>query len=183
MPETPSRRAAYEAVYEVIRGLDAFMPRDSAHRNAIIWRAVHAALDAAAGDRRAVLVAAINRVKAIPVECAVPTFTVWYGQGWADAIHELEEIADYGSENGDRLAVTGSPAACRSTRHCAVHGWCHRCDPERADLRSRVLEAIRYALVPTGPWGPEMDAAALAVLAVLPTPAALAADTDMESPS
>jgi hypothetical protein len=24
--------------------------------------------------------------------------------------------------------------ACRSSQHCAYHGWCHRCDPERAGM-------------------------------------------------
>lgn len=24
--------------------------------------------------------------------------------------------------------------ACRTTQHCAYHGWCHRCDPERAGM-------------------------------------------------
>lgn len=40
------RQPAYDAVYENIRDLGNYLPPDTAHRNAIIWRAVRAALDA-----------------------------------------------------------------------------------------------------------------------------------------
>lgn len=40
------RQPAYDAVYETIRNLSGYLPPDTAHRNAIIWRAVSAALDA-----------------------------------------------------------------------------------------------------------------------------------------
>ncbi|MFJ3278489.1 hypothetical protein [Streptomyces halstedii] len=40
------RQPAYDAVYENIRRLGEYLPPDIAHRNAIIWRAVRAALDA-----------------------------------------------------------------------------------------------------------------------------------------
>lgn len=40
------RQPAYDAVYENIRNLGEYLPPDTAHRNAIIWRAVRAALDA-----------------------------------------------------------------------------------------------------------------------------------------
>ncbi|WP_406145086.1 hypothetical protein [Streptomyces anulatus] len=40
------RQPAYDAVYETIRSLGDYLPPDTVHRNAIIWRAVHAALDA-----------------------------------------------------------------------------------------------------------------------------------------
>lgn len=40
------RQPAYDAVYESIRSLGEYLPPDAAHRNAIIWRAVQAALDA-----------------------------------------------------------------------------------------------------------------------------------------
>lgn len=39
---TPARQPAYDAVYQLISGL----PPGDAHRNATIWRAVTAALDA-----------------------------------------------------------------------------------------------------------------------------------------
>ncbi|MEU0354988.1 hypothetical protein [Streptomyces cyaneofuscatus] len=40
------RQPAYDAVYENIRSLGGYLPPDAAHRNAVIWRAVQAALDA-----------------------------------------------------------------------------------------------------------------------------------------
>lgn len=47
LPVRPDpRQPAYDAVYEYIRALGPYLPPDPAHRNAIIWRAVHAALDA-----------------------------------------------------------------------------------------------------------------------------------------
>lgn len=47
LPVRPDpRQGAYDAVYEYIRALGDHLPPDSAHRNAVIWRAVHAALDA-----------------------------------------------------------------------------------------------------------------------------------------
>ncbi|MFD3638187.1 helix-turn-helix domain-containing protein [Streptomyces griseus] len=39
------RQPAYDAVYENIRSLGEYLPPDTAHRNALIWRAVQAALD------------------------------------------------------------------------------------------------------------------------------------------
>lgn len=35
--------------------------------------------------------------------------------------------------------------ACRTTRHCADHGWCHRCDPDFAALMSAVNRAVHEA--------------------------------------
>lgn len=39
-------------------------------------------------------------------------------------------------------------APCRSTRHCIDHGFCHRCNPELADLSYRVHVALEGAEVP-----------------------------------
>lgn len=44
---SPRREAAYDAVRAVIRRLGTELPPDPVHRNAMIWRAVTAALDAA----------------------------------------------------------------------------------------------------------------------------------------
>jgi hypothetical protein len=41
------RQPAYDAVYAYIRELGDYMPPTTTHRNAVIWRGVHAALDAA----------------------------------------------------------------------------------------------------------------------------------------
>lgn len=47
LPVRPDpRQAAYDAVYEYIRRLGDYLPPDPVHRNAIIWRAIHAALNA-----------------------------------------------------------------------------------------------------------------------------------------
>lgn len=40
------RQPAYDAVYEYIRALGPYLPPDLVHRNAVIWRAVQAALAA-----------------------------------------------------------------------------------------------------------------------------------------
>jgi hypothetical protein len=40
------RQPAYDAAYDYIRALGDYLPPDPAHRNAVIWRAVHAALGA-----------------------------------------------------------------------------------------------------------------------------------------
>ena len=40
------RQPAYDAVYAYLRALGDYLPPDPVHRNAVIWRAVHAALDA-----------------------------------------------------------------------------------------------------------------------------------------
>lgn len=34
---------------------------------------------------------------------------------------------------------------CRTTRHCADHGWCHRCDPALAALMSEVNRLVHEA--------------------------------------
>lgn len=38
--------------------------------------------------------------------------------------------------------MTAKVDPCQSTRHCADHGWCHRCAPGFAALMSRVNEVI-----------------------------------------
>jgi hypothetical protein len=51
--------------------------------------------DALDNYRTEVLRKAIGRIRAIPVQCTALTGPVWYGEGWNDAITQLEEIADY----------------------------------------------------------------------------------------
>ncbi|MFM9594141.1 hypothetical protein ACKI16_23680 [Streptomyces scabiei] len=50
---SPRRQAAYDAAYDVIGSLGQSLPSDTVHRNAAIWRAVNAALDAAGVQARA----------------------------------------------------------------------------------------------------------------------------------
>lgn len=45
--------------------------------------------------RTEVLRKAADRLRSIPVQCTALTGPVWYGEGWKDAITQLEEIADY----------------------------------------------------------------------------------------
>ncbi|WP_416520067.1 hypothetical protein [Streptomyces achromogenes] len=45
--------------------------------------------------RNAVILKAVGRLRAFPVQCTALTGPVWYGTGWNEAITQLEEIADY----------------------------------------------------------------------------------------
>lgn len=45
-------------------------------------------------DHAQILDRAVLRLKSIPVQCTALTGPVWYGEGWKDAIRELEEYAD-----------------------------------------------------------------------------------------
>ncbi|MEV8353145.1 hypothetical protein ACFVTT_23495 [Streptomyces niveus] len=51
--------------------------------------------DALDAHREEAIAKAIGRLRAVPVQCTALTGPVWYGQGWADAITTLEDIADY----------------------------------------------------------------------------------------
>jgi DNA-binding XRE family transcriptional regulator len=42
---------------------------------------------------------------------------------------------------------------CRTTRHCADHGWCHRCDPALAALMSEINHVIQTTVADSGAWG------------------------------
>lgn len=44
--------------------------------------------------------------------------------------------------------------ACRTTQHCAFHGWCRRCDPAFAAVMSRVNVAIQRTDADDTHWGP-----------------------------
>lgn len=45
-------------------------------------------------DRVVELDKAIAELKAMPIQCTALTGFVWYGQGWKEAISQLEEIRD-----------------------------------------------------------------------------------------
>lgn len=52
-----------------------------------------------------------------------------------------------------------NPAApCRTTQHCAYHGWCRRCAPGFAAIMSRVNVAIQRTAPDEGHWGPLYEA-------------------------
>ncbi|GGV91808.1 hypothetical protein [Streptomyces massasporeus] len=65
---TDPRQPAYDAVWAYIRALGVYMPPTTAHRNAVIWRGVHAALDAVtgtgSGERAEATVARVRRLGA-----------------------------------------------------------------------------------------------------------------------
>ncbi|MBP5930167.1 hypothetical protein F3K39_19050 [Streptomyces sp. LBUM 1479] len=42
----------------------------------------------------------------------------------------------------DDLPDRTDRSGCGSTRHCADHGWCHRCAPERSEAEARARAAI-----------------------------------------
>ncbi|MFF8840531.1 hypothetical protein [Streptomyces sp. NPDC015130] len=46
--------------------------------------------------------------------------------------------------------MTEQPEACRSTQHCATHGFCHRCTPSLADASQHLVKAIDAAGITTG---------------------------------
>lgn len=46
------------------------------------------------------------------------------------------------------------PEPCRTTRHCADHGWCHRCDPALAALMSEINHVIQSVSADESTWGP-----------------------------
>lgn len=43
--------------------------------------------------------------------------------------------------------------ACRTTQHCAYHGWCHRCDGRFADLMSEINRVIQSSEAEPKTWG------------------------------
>jgi hypothetical protein len=48
--------------------------------------------------------------------------------------------------------------ACRTTQHCAHHGWCRRCDPAFAAVMSKVNIAIQHTDADESHWGPLYEA-------------------------
>ena len=42
---------------------------------------------------------------------------------------------------------------CRTTRHCADHGWCHRCDPALSALMSEINHLIQTTVADSEAWG------------------------------
>jgi hypothetical protein len=56
-----------------------------------------------------------------------------------------------------------APNACRTTRHCADHGFCRRCQPEFSAVMSRVNSAIQRTDSDERHWGPLYAAVAEAL--------------------
>lgn len=43
---------------------------------------------------------------------------------------------------------------CKTMRHCADHGWCHRCEPRFAALMSEINHVIQHSGAQEEVWGP-----------------------------
>jgi hypothetical protein len=72
--------------------------------------------------------------------------------------------------------MTDAVPACRTTQHCAYHGWCNRCDPDFAALMDYVNIAIQDTGTDAQHWGPLYSAVGRALRGVVPsTPADRAA--------
>jgi hypothetical protein len=75
--------------------------------------------------------------------------------------------------------TTDPQAVCRTTRHCADHGWCHRCAPDFAAVMSRVNVAIQRTDADEAHWGPLYSAVGDVLRAAVPSaPAGRAALRD-----
>ena len=46
--------------------------------------------------------------------------------------------------------MTDQPAGCRTTQHCAVHDFCHRCMPSLDEATQHLVKAIDAAGITTG---------------------------------
>ena len=44
--------------------------------------------------------------------------------------------------------------ACKTTRHCADHGWCHRCEPRFCALMTEINQVIQRSGAQEELWGP-----------------------------
>src|SRR5690242_457916 len=76
------------------------------------------------------------------------------------------------------MTTDPTSTACRTTQHCAYHGWCRRCDPAFAETMSRINTAIQRTDADDSHWGPLYEAvgkalrpAALPAAAPVPPPA------------
>jgi hypothetical protein len=58
-----------------------------------------------------------------------------------------------------------APNACRTTRHCADHGFCRRCQPEFSAVMSQVNVAIQRTDPDETHWGPLYEAIGKVLLA------------------
>ncbi|MEV7034577.1 hypothetical protein AB0N99_30650 [Streptomyces sp. NPDC093272] len=64
-----------------------------------------------------------------------------------------------------------APNACRTTQHCAAHGWCRRCNPAFAATMSKVNIAVQRSGVGEEHWGPLYEAIGKALRDDQPAPA------------
>lgn len=104
-----------------------------------------------------------------------------YGQHYDDGLDGWPEwLAEEARLHDPAASAAVVPAAdraapCRTTQHCAHHGWCHRCDPEFAAVMSRLNVAIQRTDSDESHWGPLYEAVGAELRKVLPAPADRAA--------
>lgn len=92
-PRANARQPAYDAVYAYIRELRDTPPLDATHRNAMIWRAVNAALDA----QDAHADATNGRVRALLaqwIKAGAPPLGVSLSRWWDKRLVELINALD-----------------------------------------------------------------------------------------
>lgn len=53
--------------------------------------------------------------------------------------------------------MQGPQEPCRSTQHCARHGWCHRCDGRFSALMSEINAIVQTTCEDDRTWGPLYD--------------------------
>ncbi|MFE0472725.1 hypothetical protein ACFW2V_14020 [Streptomyces sp. NPDC058947] len=71
-------------------------------------------------------------------------------------IEAMNVLARFERRSSERIitdVVEGPKEACRSTQHCAYHGWCHRCDPRFAALMSEINRIIQSTSGDHHTWG------------------------------
>ncbi|MDX3174177.1 hypothetical protein PV382_18035 [Streptomyces scabiei] len=88
-----------------------------------------------------------------------------YGQHYDDGLDGWPVWLAEEARLHDPAASVVVPAAdraapCRTTQHCAHHGFCHRCAPAFAAVMSRVNVAIQRTDPEEGHWGPLYEAVA-----------------------
>ena len=66
--------------------------------------------------------------------------------GYAMA-HNARLAADHPNADSQEQHMTDQTAPCRSTRHCATHGFCHRCTPDLTVASKYLVKAISAARI------------------------------------
>ncbi|MGW4825448.1 hypothetical protein ACWEP4_42895 [Streptomyces sp. NPDC004227] len=140
VPGPDPRQPAYDAVYAYLRRLEDRMPADPVHRNAIIWRAANAALDASrptlasSYDPEALRQRLFNTI--LDWTATGPTISVdgCVSRVLAVVQPELDRLADY--EN--RITWETSCGSCARILDSSIRETERA---ERAEARVRELEA------------------------------------------
>lgn len=64
-----------------------------------------------------------------------------------DAIRAEAGVRDAARQAAGQQPAAAPVAPCETTRHCATHGFCHRCAPESTKAVQYLVKAIRAAEV------------------------------------